>query len=111
MLQTGIKLAISLTIILVCTHIGRKLPSLAGLIAVMPLTGMLVMVFLHFESGADPGVMMKYSKGAFFGILPSILFFVAALICFKKHAPIGLVLSAGFAAWLMGAFVHQWLLK
>ena len=39
-----IKLLISVSIIIFCTQIGRKLPTLAGLVAVMPLTGLIVLV-------------------------------------------------------------------
>ena len=41
-----IKLLISVGVIVFCTQIGRKLPTLAGLIAVMPLTGLIVLLWL-----------------------------------------------------------------
>jgi len=55
--------------------------------------------------------MVDYSKGAVFGIVPSILFFLVAFVCFYKHLPLWIVLCAGSAVWLAAAFVHQWLLK
>ncbi len=70
-----IKLVISLCIILVCTQIAKKMPSLAGLIAVMPLTGALVLVWVYMDFKGDPVVMTDYVKGALWGIIPSILFF------------------------------------
>jgi hypothetical protein len=36
-----IKLLISVCVISICAAVARKVPSLAGLIAVMPLTGLL----------------------------------------------------------------------
>ena len=42
MLRFAIKLAISVAVILLATQIGRKAPTLAGLVAVMPLTSLLV---------------------------------------------------------------------
>ncbi len=39
-----IKAAITLAVILLCTAVGKKLPSLAGLMAVMPLSGSLVLI-------------------------------------------------------------------
>ena len=39
-----IKLLISVCIISICAAVARKVPSLAGLIAVMPLTGLIVLV-------------------------------------------------------------------
>jgi uncharacterized membrane protein (GlpM family) len=55
--------------------------------------------------------MENFTRAALWEIVPSILFFVAAYICFTKHHPIGLVLGVGFATWLVGAFFHQWLLR
>ena len=106
-----IKAMISLAIILICTGIGKKLPSLAGLIAVMPLTGALVLVWLYVDTGGSPATMQKYATGALWGILPSILFFLVAFLCFRKRVALPVVLSASFGVWLLGALVHQWFLK
>jgi uncharacterized membrane protein (GlpM family) len=106
-----IKAVISLMIILLATGIGKKYPSLAGLIAVMPLTGALVLVWLYTDTGGDPAKMQEYAKAALWGIVPSILFFVVAFLCFTRQLGLGVVLSASFAAWLVGACVHQWLLR
>jgi len=111
MTQTVVKLLISFAIILLCTQIGRKFPSLAGLIAVMPLTGLIVLVWLYTENSGDSEVMITYVEGALWGILPSILFFLVAFFCFKKDLSLPIVLFASFTVWLIGAFVHQWFLK
>ena len=84
--------------------------ALAGLIAVMPLTGALVLVWVYLDTAGEPGRMVDYCKGALLGIITSILFFVAALLCFRKQMSLWIVLGASFAVWLAGAFVHQWLL-
>ena len=109
--QTLLKVAISLAIILLCTELGRRVPSLGGLVAVMPLTGLLVLIWLHVENRGDPAVMVRYAEGAFWGILPSMLFFLVAYVCFKNHLGLSAVLSASVAAWLVGAVMHQWLLR
>ena len=110
-MQFALKLLISVAVIVLCTQIGRRAPSLAGLIATMPLTGLIVLLWLYSDNPADFKLMSNYTKGALWGIGPSILFFVTAYLCFRKHLSLGLVLSAGFAVWLIGAFVHQWLLR
>lgn len=106
-----IKLLISVCIISLCAAIGRKLPTLAGLIAVMPLTGLIVLIWLYLDNPGNLKLMTDYTKGAVFGIVPSVLFFLMAFICFHKRLPLWIVLSAGSAVWLAAAFVHQWLLK
>jgi hypothetical protein len=106
-----IKLFVSVAIIIVCTQIGSKLPSLSGLIATMSIVSVIILVWVYTDNPGDFKLMEDFTKAALWGILPSILFFIVAHICFIKHYPIGIVLSAGFGTWLMRAFVHQWLLR
>ncbi|MHC4642385.1 MAG: DUF3147 family protein [Planctomycetota bacterium] len=105
-----IKLLISVSIIVFCTQIGRKLPTLAGLIAVMPLTGLIVLVWLYLDNPGNFNIVIDYTKGALWGILPTILFFLTAFMCFRRHLSLWIVLCASFAVWLIAAFFHQWLL-
>lgn len=110
-MQILIKVIISVAIILSATAIGKKLPSTAGLIGVMPLTGALILVWMYLENKGDPNVMQEFAKGALWGILPSILFYLVAFVCFKKQLPLSLVLVSSFGVWIGAAFVHQWMLK
>jgi len=105
-----IKLAITIIVILSCWQISKRWPSLAGLIAVMPLTGAIVLVWIFDESTGDFEVMRRYTEGALWGILPSILFFLAAYFCFRKRLSLPVVLVISFGIWLLAAFVHQWFL-
>lgn len=106
-----IKLLISLCVIAFCTQIGRKLPTLAGLIAVMPLTGLIVLIWLYLDNPVNFDLMTDYTKGALWGIVPSILFFLVAFMCFRKHLSLWIVLCASFVVWLVAAFIHQLLLN
>lgn len=110
-MQVLIKAVLSVVIILAATALGKKLPSAAGLIGVMPLTGALVLVWMYLESDGDSRTMQQFTKGALWGILPSILFFVVALLCFRKNLPLPAVLASSFGAWLAAAIVHQCLLR
>lgn len=106
-----IKTIITIGIILAATAIGKKFPSAAGLIGVMPLTGSIVLVWVYLENKGDCNVMQEFTKGAIWGILPSILFFVTALICIKNQFPIHIILFLSFIAWLIAAFIHQMILN
>ena len=110
-MRFAIKLLISLCVIALCTHLGRKLPSLAGLIAVMPLTSLIVLLWLYTDDPGNAELLANYTKGALFGIVPTILFFLIAFICFRRHLPLWIVLCASFAVWVAGAAVHQLLLS
>lgn len=106
-----IKLLVSLVVISLCAQLGRKMPSLAGLIAVMPLTGLLVLIWLYLDNPDNSRIMVDYTRAAMWGIVPSILFFLVAFLCFRRQMSLWIVLCASFGVWLIAAFVHQWLLK
>lgn len=110
-MQFAIKLLLTNLIIIACTQVGRKLPTLGGLIATMPLTSLLVLLWLYSDNPGDFRLMTDYTRGVLWGIIPTILFFAVALLCFRRQLPLPLVLSASFGVWLAGAALHQWLLK
>jgi len=110
-MQILVKVVISVVVIFVATAIGKKLPSTAGLIGVMPLTGAIILVLMYLENKGDPEIMQKFARGALWGILPSILFFLVAFVCFKRQLSLPIVLVLSFGVWLSAAFVHQWILK
>ena len=113
MLRFIIKLLVSLCVIAFCFWIAdkHKLPTLAGLIAVMPLTSLIVLVWLYLDNPGNFNVLGDYCKGALWGILPSILFFLVAFMCFRKQLSLLIVLSLSFTVWLIAAVVHQCLLR
>lgn len=106
-----IKAAVSLAIIIVCSQIGKRYPTLGGLIATMPLTSLLVLLWLWSDQPGDYRLMTEYTKGVLWGIIPTILFFVVAHLLFRCHLPLSLVLGASFGVWLLGAAVHQYFLR
>ena len=109
-MQFAIKLAISITVIIICSQIGRRFPTLGGLIATMPLTGVIVLVWLYTDDPTNSSLMEGYTKGALWGIGPTILFFLSAFVCFQLHFSLGMVLTISFAVWFMGACIHQFFL-
>lgn len=109
-MQLIIRLLISVAIIILCTQIGRKFPSISGLIGTMPVLSVIILVWIYSENPGNFKLMEDYTKAALWGIAPSILFFLVAYVCFLNQYSLGMALTAGFSAWLIGAFVHQWLL-
>jgi uncharacterized membrane protein (GlpM family) len=105
------KLLITLAIIVFCAQLSRKYPTLGGLIATMPLTSLLVLLWLHADNPGNYPMLTAYTRGVLWGIVPTILFFAVAYLCFRRGLPLSVVLAAGFAAWLAGAAVHQFFLR
>jgi uncharacterized membrane protein (GlpM family) len=108
--QTIVKLAVSLVIILICIQIGKRFPSLAGLIVVMPITSLIVLLWLYSDNPGDYTLITDYVKGILWGLLPSFFFYLTALFCFKRHLPFIAPLSAGFGVWLVTVLLFRWLL-
>jgi uncharacterized membrane protein (GlpM family) len=101
-----IKVALSLIVIFIATGIARRFPSTAGLVAVMPLTSVLVMIWVYVESKGDQGTMEVFAKGALIGIIPSVLFFLVAFLCLRKQLSLPATLLVSFAAWFISAAAH-----
>jgi uncharacterized membrane protein (GlpM family) len=108
--QTIIKLAVSLAIILICIQIGKRFPSLAGWIVVMPITSLIVLIWLYSDHPGDYPLVTDYVKGVLWGLVPSFFFYLTALFCFKRHFPFAASLCAGFGVWLVTVLLFRWLL-
>jgi len=106
-----LKLALSITVIIVCTQIGKRFPTLGGLIATMPLTGLIVLIWLYSDNPTNFSLLEVYTKGALWGIGPTILFFVSAYLCLHMHLSLTVVLSISFSVWFVGACIHQLLIR
>ena len=48
-----IKLLITMAIIIFCSQIGRKMPTLAGLIATAPITSLIVLLWLYSDRRSE----------------------------------------------------------
>ncbi len=110
-MRLAAKILIAFVIIIVASLVGRKQPTLAGLIAVMPSTGLIVLLWLYLDNPGNSNLMSEYTKGALWGIVPTTLFFLAAFLCFRKDLALPVVLLVSFIVWIFAAFVHQQLLR
>ena len=106
-----VKLVISNLIIVSCVLIGKRLPSLAGLIAAMPLTTLIVMTWLYFDDPASGKNLIKFIEGVLFGIVPTILFFVAVWLCLRRGLPFYASILTSLLVWGTAAVFHQVILK
>jgi len=107
----ALKLLLSNLVILTCVWLGRRHPSLAGLIATMPLTSLIVLLWLYHDKPAEKGQLTGYVGGVFFGVIPTLIFFGAVWLCLRKGIPLNVSLVTGFVVWTASAFLHQLLLK
>ena len=111
MIQVIVKAVLSVAIILTATGVARRFPSLAGLIGVMPITSVLVLVWVYIENKGNKEVMQTVTTGSLYGLMPAALFFLVALVGFQRGFPLPVVLAVSFGAWLAGAYLHQIVLR
>jgi F0F1-type ATP synthase assembly protein I len=100
------KIIVSALIIAGVSELAKRLPSLGGLIAAMPLTTLLALIWLYAETG-DYQLAQTFTRSVLFAIIPTIFFFIAALALFKRGVPFVLVLALSFVIYLGAALVHR----
>ena len=106
-----VKLALSNLIIIACVLIGKRYPSLGGLIATMPLTSLIVLLWLASDNPGDKVLISGYTQGVLWGIVPTLIFFLATFLCLRKGMELPVALAVGGVLWLGGALLHQWALR
>jgi uncharacterized membrane protein (GlpM family) len=110
-MQLALKLLISNFIILLCVWLGRRFPSLGGLIATVPITSLIVLFWLWHDNPGDRTILPAYVEGVFYGVIPTMLFFGAAWFCLKRGFHLPATLTVSFAVWIAAALLHQLLLR
>jgi uncharacterized membrane protein (GlpM family) len=106
-----LKLLVTNVIIVVCARIGVKSPSLGGLIVTMPLTSLLVLLWLRTDQPGNSPLLVAYTRGVLWGIIPTVLFFLALHLCLRRELAFPLALAAASGVWFAGALVHHWFMK
>ena len=94
MLYLVIKAALSGIIVAAVSEIARRYPGWGGLVASLPLTSLLAMLWLWRDTG-DSGRVAALAGSTFWFILPSLPLFVA----------LPLLLRSGIGFWLSMALV------
>jgi uncharacterized membrane protein (GlpM family) len=110
-MQFIVKLLITNIIIVASVQVGRKYPTLAGLIATMPLTSLLVLVWLQTDTPGDSRLLIDYTRGVMWGIVPTILFFATVWFGLCRQWSFSAALAAGGSFWLAGAVIHRCLVR
>lgn len=105
-----IKILVSAVIIALVTEIAKKHTSLGGLIAAMPITTLIAIFWLYYEK-KDLALLSDFSKAVFWGIFPTLLFFIPAIYLFKKGYNFYLVIFISFICLGIGAYFHQKLIS
>ncbi|UCF31425.1 MAG: DUF3147 family protein [bacterium] len=101
-----VKIAVSALVIAGVSELAKRMPSLGGLIAAMPLTTLLTLIWLYADT-RDYQLAATFTKSVLFAIIPTIFFFIAALYLFRRGIPFVWILILSFAVFAAAAGVHQ----
>lgn len=82
MLYYIIKIFVSAVIIVSISEVAKRNTAIAALIAALPLTSLLAMIWLHLE-GADSLQIAELSRQIFWLVLPSLLLFLLLPVLLK----------------------------
>jgi len=109
MLYLVIKAALSGMIVAAVSEIARRYPGWGGLVASLPLTSLLAMIWL-FRDTHDPERVAELSMSALWFFMPSVPLFVALPLLIRSGVPfwlsMGIVVAgtlALYAGWFWAA--------
>lgn len=88
------KLVVSAALIAVATEVAKRYPFWGAVIVVLPLTSVLAMSWLYFETH-DNALVSQFARDVFFLVPLSLVFFVPFLLEPKTHWGFGLNLMLG----------------
>lgn len=89
MLYYALKVGISALIIVAISEVAKRSSGVAALLAALPLTSLLAIIWLHVE-GAEPSRIAELSGQIFWLVLPSLALFLL----------LPLLLRQGMGFWL-----------
>jgi len=90
---------LSVVVIVFVAVIERQSKTVAAIAATMPLGVPLALWIVWAANKGDHGTMTEFSKGMVFGILPTVVFAVAAWLATRAGLKLAAVIGIGYAAW------------
>ena len=107
-----IKIIVSAVVLVVVSEIGKRTSFWGGLIASIPFTSLLALLWLFVDTG-DKEKVSKLSMNIFWFVLPSLIFFVVLPVFISKfglNVYLSMFLSAVitmFAYWGTGLMLSR----
>jgi hypothetical protein len=105
-----VKILFSVALLLAAAEIAKRSTFFGALIIALPLTSMLAMLWLYWDTH-DSDKVAAFARDIFFLVPPSLLFFLPFLLQPKSHWPFWLNFGVGFALMAGGMFAYRFLVK
>lgn len=107
--QFAIKLLITVSTVLVASLLARRTGWLGALVASLPLTSLLVLVWLYADT-RDALKVADLALAILWFVLGSLPFFVVLAVALRRGWGVGLAFGAAIAVGFAGVTATQWLL-
>lgn len=108
-LQFLLKFAITVAVVLVASALARRTGWIGALVASLPLTSLLVLIWLYTDT-RDPKQVADLAMGIFWFVLGSLPFFLVLVFGLRQGWHIALAFGAATGAGFAGVSLTQWLL-
>ena len=105
-----VKILFSVALLLAAAEIAKRSTFFGALVIALPLTSMLAMTWLYWDT-RDAEKVSAFARDIFFLVPPSLLFFLPFLFASRSHWPFWVNFSAGFALMAVGMFAYRFLVK
>ncbi len=102
--QLLIKTAITVALIVSISEVSRRSTLVGGLLASLPLTSLLAIVWLHVDTG-DVEQVASLTSAIFWLVLPSLVFFVLFPILLRRDLSFWPAMFASSGATVIAYFV------
>jgi hypothetical protein len=92
----ALKVAITAVLVVAIAEVARRSTLLAAVLASLPLTSLLAMIWLYADTG-DVHKVADLARGIFWLVLPSLVLFIALPLMLRAGWPFGvsLLVSSG----------------
>lgn len=109
-MQFLIKTIVSALIIATIATVSKKLPTFGAIIASLPLTSILAMIWLYQDT-RDVGKIIDLSYSIFWIVIPSLVFFIVLPMFLKKHVDFYLSLLGSSVIMIISYYLYIYILK
>lgn len=101
-----IKVIISGILIAAISTLAKTFPKWAALLTALPMMTLLSLVWIYFET-RDLALLENYTRDVLIWVLPSLLFFVAAIYFFRAKMPFVVTMALSIAFMGIGVWVFE----
>jgi hypothetical protein len=105
-----LKVLLSSVVIAAASELGKRSSAVAALLASLPLTSILVILWLYLDT-KDPIKVSDLSRGIFWAVLPSLAFFLILPALLKSGVRFSMAMPLSCLAMFIGYSIYVWVLS